>query len=87
MENRVCRKCLLWEDMPENMTDYLENHMNAIPENARTAPALLDERLRVCDSCNMLLEGICRACGCYVYLRASVKNQHCPYQKWQEQKA
>ena len=27
---------------------------------------------------------MCRACGCYVQLRAAVKDQNCPYGKWEQ---
>ena len=30
-------------------------------------------------------EHMCRACGCYVQLRAAVKGQNCPYEKWEQE--
>ena len=32
----------------------------------------------------MLLSGMCRACGCFVELRAAIAANRCPYEKWQQ---
>ena len=32
-----------------------------------------------------LAQHMCRACGCYVQLRAAVKGQNCPYEKWEQE--
>ncbi|MBR3771654.1 MAG: hypothetical protein IKL07_05240 [Clostridium sp.] len=82
MAERICKKCLMWEGMPEGMEKYLETHMGAIPEEERAERNLQEERLILCRECRNFTEGICRACGCYVYLRTAVKKQRCPYKKW-----
>lgn len=82
MGERVCRHCLMWKDMPENMLDYLETYINAIPEDDKAANYILEKRILVCKGCNYFQDGLCRACGCYVSLRAAVKKQSCPYKKW-----
>ena len=28
------------------------------------------------------MDGMCRACGCYVELRAAMRKNACPYEKW-----
>ena len=33
-------------------------------------------------SSDMLLQGMCRACGCFVELRAVIAVNSCPYDKW-----
>lgn len=37
-------------------------------------------RLACCGKCTWYGEHMCRACGCYVQLRAAVKEQNCPYE-------
>lgn len=87
METRICRKCLLSKEMSEGMTGYLERHLDAIPEEEQTADDLYEERLKICQSCSMLVESMCRGCGCYVQLRAALAKQSCPYDKWQDKTA
>ena len=77
-----CYKCLL-RDMDQNeyfqnLHDYIEN----LDEDIKVSSQLYDERLAVCKECDNLLEGMCKACGCYVELRAAVKKNKCPYKKW-----
>ena len=43
---------------------------------------LYEDRLAVCKECNYLNEGMCGACGCFVELRAVIRNNVCPYEKW-----
>ena len=35
-----------------------------------------------CKNCDLLLSGMCRACGCFVELRAAIAANRCPYEKW-----
>ena len=41
-----------------------------------------EERLSVCKQCDYLNAGMCKACGCYVEMRAAMKARICPYGKW-----
>ncbi len=43
---------------------------------------LYETRLSLCKECDLLLDGMCRACGCFVELRATMKKNSCPYDKW-----
>lgn len=72
----------MWDGMPDRMAGYLERHINAIPEEERTENGIFKQRLQVCKKCDKFQEGLCRACGCYVSLRAAAKKQKCPYRKW-----
>lgn len=82
-ELRLCRKCLL-RDMKgqeayfRSLREYIEN----LDMDIRASDLLYEERLHVCRECGMLLEGMCRRCGCYVELRAAVVKNHCPGEKW-----
>lgn len=85
MENGVkrhCRKCLT-RDM--NQKEYFENlhtYIANLEEDVKVSEPLYERRLLVCKSCDLLYDGMCRACGCYVELRAVMKKNGCPYEKW-----
>lgn len=82
-ELRICRRCLTRdladsEELFRTMYDYIEN----IDIDIKTPGSLYEERLSVCMECDMLLQGMCRKCGCYVEMRAAVKKNRCPGEKW-----
>ncbi len=79
---RFCRKCLT-RDMDQaayfqNLHDYIAN----LDEELKVEEPLYEERLSLCKECDLLLDGMCRACGCFVELRAAMKKNACPYEKW-----
>lgn len=79
---RVCRKCLT-RDMDQNA--YFENlhtYIDNLDNDLKVSQPLYEQRLAVCKECELLLDGMCRACGCFVELRASMKKNVCPYSKW-----
>lgn len=77
-----CYKCLLRETDPDvyfkNLHDYIEN----LDEEIKASKRVYDERLAICKECDYLENGMCRACGCFVELRASIKSNVCSYAKW-----
>lgn len=75
---RLCRKCLQ-EEMPDaeyykNMYTYIKN----IDEHIKTPAGAYEQRLEVCKTCESLLNGMCRICGCFVELRAAINKNYCP---------
>lgn len=79
---RICRKCLT-RDMDEAAYfDNLHNYIANLDEELKVEKPLYEERLSVCQSCSLLADGMCRACGCFVELRAAMKKNSCPYDKW-----
>lgn len=82
METRICKKCLLREGIQEGGEGYVERYMNNLSEETRTEKTVYEERLDTCKHCELLMKAMCRACGCYVELRAAVRAQKCPYEKW-----
>lgn len=62
----------------QNLYDYIEH----IDEEIKACQEKYEERLNVCKTCDYLQEGMCRACGCYVELRAAIHKNVCPYEKW-----
>ncbi len=80
---RVCRKCLTREMVGQeeyfrSLWEYIEN----LDIDVKASEDLYDKRLMICKECEMLLEGMCRSCGCYVELRAAVGKNGCPREKW-----
>lgn len=78
----ACRKCLI-RDMDKkqyfkNLYDYIEN----LEADIKAEEQLYEERLSICKSCDLLAEGMCCACGCFVELRAVITKNICPYEKW-----
>ncbi len=61
-----------------NLHEYVEN----LEEDIKAAPELYETRLGVCKECDLLADAMCRACGCYVEMRAAIEENACPYDKW-----
>ena len=82
-KQRRCRKCLIrdmggWEEYFRTLREYIEN----LDEETKAPAAVYESRLARCKECDMLLEGMCRSCGCYVELRAVVARNCCPKNYW-----
>ena len=80
---RLCRRCLI-RDMADQGEYFrtLREHIENLDVDVKAPDELYEERLRVCRECDLLLEGMCRSCGCYVELRAAVRKNACPRKKW-----
>ncbi len=84
---RICKKCLL-RDMNDkdayfkNLGEYIEN----LDADKKVREDIYEERLGRCKECESLMQGMCRHCGCYVELRAVLKHQSCPLDKWKAAK-
>ncbi len=77
-DTRRCRTCLQ-SKMPDteyynNMHAYIEN----MDEHIKSPSGLYNERLEICKTCESLLNGMCRICGCFVEMRAAVNKNYCP---------
>lgn len=80
---RYCKKCLLRDQMDKkNQYESIQAYLGNLSPEDRVADALYNERLEICRGCDMLLEAMCRSCGCYVELRAAVEKNYCPRKRW-----
>ena len=80
---RYCKRCLTremagGEEVFRSLREYIEN----LDPDTKAPEEQYEQRLSVCRDCELLLEGMCRSCGCYVELRAAVNKNICPNRKW-----
>ncbi len=61
-----------------NLHTYIAN----LEPDIKVSQPIYEKRLQSCKECELLLDGMCRACGCFVELRAAVYKNSCPYDKW-----
>ena len=80
--DRTCRRCLLYEMAESAEYRNLYAYIEGLEEEIRAPKDLYEKRLTCCKSCDLLLSGMCRACGCFVELRAAIGTNRCPYEKW-----
>ncbi len=81
-KQKRCYKCLLREMDVDQYFANLHEYIARIEEDIKAPDALYEERLSVCKECDYLQEGMCRACGCFVELRAAIMTNVCSYGKW-----
>lgn len=75
---RECKRCLLYE-MAESVTyNEIMNYVATLDKNDLVSDNEFQNRISHCKSCDELISGMCRKCGCYVEVRARLKNQNCP---------
>lgn len=83
---RVCKKCLTTEMEQEEYFDNLHAYIANLDADIKVDCQVYEKRLAVCKDCDLLADGMCRACGCFVELRAVIGKNGCPYDKWLAQK-
>lgn len=77
----ACRRCLL-QDLAEEDQRDLKKYLSRIKPSDRADESVYRNRLLLCRSCEKLEEATCKACGCYVEVRAYSARSHCPDKKW-----
>ncbi len=78
---RFCKRCLVEEISAEHYK-HIQSYIAKIDDELKVTDITYQKRLDTCKECKHLHEGLCRACGCYVELRAVMKRNRCPYSKW-----
>ena len=79
---RPCYKCLLRDLNKDAYFEKLQTYIDRLSEEERAEEVLYEERLHICTSCDDLVSGMCRNCGCFVELRAAMRKGRCPYDRW-----
>ena len=77
-ETRKPCRCLLFEAGEQDMARIIAEYVSSLDEAVRTSPEEYHARLALCQTCDQLLNGTCRLCGCYAESRAARKGQSCP---------
>lgn len=75
---RICRKCLPGQETREEYLEKLSDYVRRMDDDLKVTQEVYEKRLAFCASCEKLMDGMCRLCGCFVELRAAQKNQKCP---------
>ena len=78
VEPRKQCRCLLRDAGEAEMAAVIAEYVASLDEAVRAEEADYRARLAVCEGCEMLLNGTCRLCGCYVETRAAKKGLGCP---------
>ena len=86
-ERTICKKCLLMDVDERAYAEKIERILKVTEQSRKADKALYEERLAVCRGCEKLAAtgtetGTCLACGCFVELRAAIKENRCPYKYW-----
>lgn len=74
----VCKKCLLLEAGEKKSFAGVKDYLDTIDNSLKVNDDLYKKRLSLCRECNNLISGMCLKCGCYVEIRAALKNKACP---------
>ena len=74
----ICKKCLLLEAGENAAYKTVTDYLNTLDDELKADEALRDKRLALCKACDNLIAGMCRQCGCYVEIRAALKDKDCP---------
>ena len=76
-----CKRCLL-SDLAEKDRQELWKYIDVLKPEDRAKAWVEEKRLEICRSCDRLENATCLACGCYVEVRAALKDGSCPRKKW-----
>lgn len=75
--DKPCR-CLLFEADEKELAANVSEYVNTLSPDIKADEKLYRSRLDTCLRCESLVGGMCVKCGCYVEIRAAVKNNYCP---------
>lgn len=81
-----CGTCS-WLDVVKNSGLAVKNAISyALEKGHVTLPEdSVAHRLKICESCQYLNGARCRACGCFVELKAAFASESCPKNKWKKE--
>ncbi len=73
-----CKRCLLLEAGEQASYKTVVDYINNLDDDLKVSPQEYERRLLLCRKCEFLIAGMCRKCGCYVEIRAVLKDKSCP---------
>lgn len=74
----ICKKCLLLEAGEKASFQSIKDYLETLDEDIKADGETYTSRLEKCKKCDELISGMCLKCGCYVEIRAALKNNACP---------
>jgi len=82
--NRICYLCEVYKEASDpRLKEQIKLLISRLPKNERVEEGELASRLDTCSLCENLADNnTCRACGCFIELRAAKTGTHCPHKKW-----
>lgn len=84
----ACKRCLLLEAGEAASFKSVSDYLETIDSHLKTDGPTYLSRLEKCRQCDNLISGMCLKCGCYVELRAALRDKACPDysdRKWDKQ--
>ena len=79
---RECKRCLI-RDLDEKAEfKTMFTYIAQLDEEIKADAISYEQRLSRCKSCDSLINGMCKHCGCCVEMRAASLTNSCPNKKW-----
>lgn len=75
---QFCKKCLLLEAGEKASFRSVKDYLETLEDDVKADQKTYLSRLEKCKKCDDLISGMCLKCGCYVEIRAALKNKACP---------
>lgn len=73
-----CKKCLLLEAGENKSFETVRDYISNLSDDLKVSDDTYQSRLDCCKDCDNLISGMCLKCGCYVEVRAVLKDKSCP---------
>lgn len=72
-----CKKCLLLEAGEKKSFESVNAYIENLDDNLKVSDDEYLRRINYCKECDNLISGMCLKCGCYVEVRARLKDKDC----------
>lgn len=76
--NHQCKKCLLIEAGEYKSFETVRDYISNLSDDLKIGEEVYRNRLSRCKKCDNLISGMCLKCGCYVEIRAVLRDKQCP---------
>ena len=73
-----CKKCLLLEAGESVTYNEIMQYISTLNSETLCNENTYKQRLAECRACDNLISGMCLKCGCYVEVRARLREAECP---------
>lgn len=72
-----CKKCLLLEAGEKKSYESVTSYLDSLSADMKVDDGEYSKRIKQCKNCEYLISGMCLKCGCYVEIRARLKDKVC----------